>query len=226
MSTSSTASVPGPTGSSPASISSICSCPSTRPTPRARSTRRRTVPRVLPMLVFEMQHSIDHYNACAKLVLVQRGVLETTASRAAASLSRISQQLLDGISSTLQLAAGGVRVADGQTRSREGLREPQRLSAAALDAARRRDRLGPHRRRRAVPVLGGDRHDRTASAARSPARLCRRSPCSGWSRPARQAHRGLPAGGVGHLQRDRARGASARGARPSRCSATSTSSGS
>jgi 4-hydroxy-tetrahydrodipicolinate synthase len=31
--------------------------------------------RVLPTLVFQMQHSIDHYNACAKRVLVRRGVL-------------------------------------------------------------------------------------------------------------------------------------------------------
>jgi dihydrodipicolinate synthase/N-acetylneuraminate lyase len=31
--------------------------------------------RVLPTLVFEIQHSIDHFNACAKHVLVRRGVL-------------------------------------------------------------------------------------------------------------------------------------------------------
>ena len=37
--------------------------------------------RVLPMLVFQIQHSIDHYNACAKHVLVRRGVLEHAALR-------------------------------------------------------------------------------------------------------------------------------------------------
>src|SRR5207248_1144321 len=30
--------------------------------------------RVLPMLVFQIQHSIDHYNACAKHVLIRRGI--------------------------------------------------------------------------------------------------------------------------------------------------------
>ena len=41
---------------------------------------------VLPMLVFEMQHSIDHYNACAKHVLVQRGVLECERLRSPAGV--------------------------------------------------------------------------------------------------------------------------------------------
>jgi 4-hydroxy-tetrahydrodipicolinate synthase len=51
--------------------------------------------RVLPMLVFEMQQSIDHYNQCAKLVLARRGVLEHTALRQpAAELPAISRQLL------------------------------------------------------------------------------------------------------------------------------------
>jgi 4-hydroxy-tetrahydrodipicolinate synthase len=60
--------------------------------------------RVLPTLVFEMQDSIDHYNACAKLVLKERGVLTRTHLRQpAASLSRISQELLIRHLSTLQL---------------------------------------------------------------------------------------------------------------------------
>lgn len=51
--------------------------------------------RVLPILVFEMQQSIDHYNQCAKLVLARRGVLEHTALRQpAAELPAISRQLL------------------------------------------------------------------------------------------------------------------------------------
>ena len=40
--------------------------------------------RVLPILVFEIQHSIDHFNACAKHVLVQRGVLTRADLRAPA----------------------------------------------------------------------------------------------------------------------------------------------
>ena len=44
---------------------------------------------ILPMLVFEMQHSIDHYNACAKQILVRRGVLEHAGLRPpAAALGR------------------------------------------------------------------------------------------------------------------------------------------
>jgi 4-hydroxy-tetrahydrodipicolinate synthase len=41
--------------------------------------------RILPTLVFEMQHSIDHYNACAKLVLRHRGVLDHPGLREPAS---------------------------------------------------------------------------------------------------------------------------------------------
>lgn len=40
---------------------------------------------LLPMLVFEMQHSVDHYNACAKIVLRRRGILEHTELRTPAS---------------------------------------------------------------------------------------------------------------------------------------------
>jgi hypothetical protein len=63
------------------------------------------------MLVFEMQHSIDHYNACAKRVLVQRGVLEHDGLRApAARLDEASRVLLERHLSGLELPAGGVRV--------------------------------------------------------------------------------------------------------------------
>jgi 2-keto-3-deoxy-L-arabinonate dehydratase len=60
--------------------------------------------RVLPTLVFEMQHSIDHYNACAKLVLEERGVLEHTDLRQPASpLPGVSRELLARHLSTLRL---------------------------------------------------------------------------------------------------------------------------
>ena len=52
---------------------------------------------ILPMLVFEMQHSIDHYNACAKLVLVRRGVLleRTACARPPTALGDGSRALLE-----------------------------------------------------------------------------------------------------------------------------------
>ncbi|MFN8224832.1 MAG: dihydrodipicolinate synthase family protein [Gaiellales bacterium] len=51
---------------------------------------------LLPMLVFEMQHSVEHYNACAKLVLRRRGVLEHTLLRAPATpLPEASRGLLE-----------------------------------------------------------------------------------------------------------------------------------
>jgi dihydrodipicolinate synthase/N-acetylneuraminate lyase len=66
---------------------------------------------ILPMLVYEMQHSIDHYNACAKRVLVQRGVLEYAGLRSpAAVLGDASQLLLERHLAGLELAAGGVGV--------------------------------------------------------------------------------------------------------------------
>lgn len=52
--------------------------------------------RVLPILVFQMQHSIDHYNACAKLVLRRRGVLDDVELRQpAAALPAASRALLE-----------------------------------------------------------------------------------------------------------------------------------
>jgi 2-keto-3-deoxy-L-arabinonate dehydratase len=66
---------------------------------------------ILPMLVFEMQHSIDHFNACAKRVLVQRGVLDNPGLRApAATFGDVSTMLLARHLAGLQLGAGGVRV--------------------------------------------------------------------------------------------------------------------
>lgn len=68
--------------------------------------------RVLPTLVFEMQHSIDHYNACAKLVLQARGVLEHTELRQPASpLPGTSRALLARHLSTLRLTTAGTHAA-------------------------------------------------------------------------------------------------------------------
>jgi dihydrodipicolinate synthase/N-acetylneuraminate lyase len=68
---------------------------------------------VLPMLVFEMQHSIDHYNWCAKAVLVRRGVLNHTALRPpAASFGDVSELLLEQHLARLDLAGKGVGVLD------------------------------------------------------------------------------------------------------------------
>jgi dihydrodipicolinate synthase/N-acetylneuraminate lyase len=66
---------------------------------------------VLPMLVFEMQHSIDHYNACAKQILVRRGVLEHDGLRSPASaLGSSSQMLLERHLADLQLTKDRVGV--------------------------------------------------------------------------------------------------------------------
>jgi 2-keto-3-deoxy-L-arabinonate dehydratase len=65
---------------------------------------------VLPMLVFEMQHSIDHYNACAKHVLVKRGVLANAALRApAAALGDVSRGMLNRHFAQLAIPAEGAR---------------------------------------------------------------------------------------------------------------------
>jgi 4-hydroxy-tetrahydrodipicolinate synthase len=66
---------------------------------------------LLPVLVFEMQDSIDHYNACAKRILVQRGVLEGEHLRAPAdALTDVSRSLLERHLATLRLTPGGVGV--------------------------------------------------------------------------------------------------------------------
>lgn len=68
---------------------------------------------VLPTLVFEMQHSIDHYNYCAKAVLVRRGVLDHAGLRApAASFGDVSELLLEQHMARLGLAGEGVGVVD------------------------------------------------------------------------------------------------------------------
>lgn len=66
---------------------------------------------ILPMLVFEMQHSIDHYNACAKRVLVRRGILANAALRAPATVfGDVSWRLLEQHLVGLKLDLGSVRV--------------------------------------------------------------------------------------------------------------------
>jgi dihydrodipicolinate synthase/N-acetylneuraminate lyase len=66
---------------------------------------------LLPVLVFAMQDSIDHYNACAKRILVQRGVLEGERLRAPAdALSDTSRSLLERHLAALRLTPGGVGV--------------------------------------------------------------------------------------------------------------------
>lgn len=65
---------------------------------------------VLPTLVFEMQHSIDHYNACAKHVLVARGVLGTARLRAPATgLRDVSRVMLERHLGHLAIAGEGSR---------------------------------------------------------------------------------------------------------------------
>ena len=66
---------------------------------------------ILPMLVFEMQGSIDHYNACAKRVLVHRGVLTDARLRTPATeLSERSRALLERHLVGLKLETAGARV--------------------------------------------------------------------------------------------------------------------
>jgi len=66
---------------------------------------------LLPVLVFAMQDSIDHYNACAKHILVQRGVLDGERLRAPAdALSDMSRSLLERHLAALRLTPGGVGV--------------------------------------------------------------------------------------------------------------------
>jgi len=68
---------------------------------------------VLPILVFQMQNSIDHYNGCAKVVLVRRGVLTNAGLRPpAAAFGDVSELLLEQHLARLDLAGEGVRVVD------------------------------------------------------------------------------------------------------------------
>ena len=58
-----------------------------------------------------MQDSIDHYNACAKHILVRRGVLEHARLRAPAeTLGDVSRGLLERHLDALRLTTAGVRV--------------------------------------------------------------------------------------------------------------------
>jgi hypothetical protein len=58
-----------------------------------------------------MQDSIDHYNACAKHILVQRGVLERDGLRAPAdALDDASRALLERHLAGLRLTTGSVGV--------------------------------------------------------------------------------------------------------------------
>jgi 4-hydroxy-tetrahydrodipicolinate synthase len=69
--------------------------------------------RVLPMIVFEIQHSIDHFNACAKHVLLRRGVITGTRLRQPAErFSETSLRLLEDHLAALGLSdvrAGAAR---------------------------------------------------------------------------------------------------------------------
>jgi len=65
--------------------------------------------RILPTLVFEIQHSIDHYNACAKHVLARRGVLTNAGLRPpAAELSETWLEPLERHLVLLDLAGDGL----------------------------------------------------------------------------------------------------------------------
>jgi 4-hydroxy-tetrahydrodipicolinate synthase len=66
--------------------------------------------RVLPAIVFEIQQSIDHFNACAKIVLARRGVLSNTRLRQpAAPLGEASLRLLEAHLAALDLSDVGAR---------------------------------------------------------------------------------------------------------------------
>ena len=67
---------------------------------------------LLPLLVFAMQDSIDHYNACAKHILVRRGILDRARLRSPAeTLGDVSLALLERHLAAVPLTTGGVRVA-------------------------------------------------------------------------------------------------------------------
>jgi 4-hydroxy-tetrahydrodipicolinate synthase len=68
--------------------------------------------RVLPAILFEIQQSIDHFNACAKLVLVRRGVLANARLRQPAEpLGEASRRLLEQHLAALDLSDVGARAA-------------------------------------------------------------------------------------------------------------------
>jgi len=66
---------------------------------------------VLPVLVFAMQDSIDHYNACAKHILVRRGILERDRLRPPAeTFGDGSRAMLERHLDVLRVTRGGVGV--------------------------------------------------------------------------------------------------------------------
>jgi dihydrodipicolinate synthase/N-acetylneuraminate lyase len=68
--------------------------------------------RVLPAIVFEIQQSIDHFNACAKHVLVRRGVLSNARLRQPAGpFGEASRRLLEAHLAALDLSDVGARAA-------------------------------------------------------------------------------------------------------------------
>ena len=68
--------------------------------------------RVLPAIVFEIQESIDHFNGCAKQVLVRRGVLSNPRLRDPAEhLGEASLRLLEDHLAALDLSDVGTRTA-------------------------------------------------------------------------------------------------------------------
>ena len=63
---------------------------------------------ILPMLVFEMQHSIDHYNHCAKHTLKRRGVeLNVALRQPAEQFGGLSLRLLERYVDRLELPPSG-----------------------------------------------------------------------------------------------------------------------
>ena len=128
---------------------------------RGRRTRSPTSGsrEILPMLVFEMQHSIDHYNACAKHVLVQRGVLEHDRPAPARRLAR--RRLAGAARAASRRAAARRRAVSVSADGRRGARRAcgaQRLSQQlstllAAEIVSGRIAVGE-----AFPSVRGDRH--------------------------------------------------------------------
>ena len=84
---------------------------------------------ILPMLVYEMQHSIDHYNACAKRVLVHRGILEHAGLRPPGALLERGFPCIARSALFDTAARHGHRPCSvSELERKEGLREPERLS--------------------------------------------------------------------------------------------------
>ena len=114
---------------------------------------------ILPMLVFEMQHSIDHYNACAKrdARAARRAHSTTGCARPRPTLASASRALLERHLVGSAARDGRRRCQLTAVRASSELREPQRLShqlSTLLAAEIVSGRIGVGE---AFPVLGGDR---------------------------------------------------------------------